>query len=136
MEAGIAPHSPYPSGPVSSLLLMQQADEWSEPVTVHPDQLAIDVPPSGGIARFTADDEIAAYRAMFGPEKTQQQLDAAKRAKECTCGKQAAFNEQRRLEGKGKKKITGSQHMPGCPRFTKIAAVRHYADEAEVRRGF
>lgn len=115
---------------------MQQTEEWGSDVTIHPDQLAIDVPPSGGIARFTADDEIAAYRAQFGEEKTREQMEAAKRAKECTCGKQKAANEQRRLEGHKPKKIQGPQHVPGCPRFTKLTALRHHADEAEVKRGF
>lgn len=105
-------------------------------MTIHPDQLAIDVPPSGGIARFTADDEIAAYRAMFGEEKTRAQMEAAKKANECTCGKQKAADEVRAREQLKPKKIQGAQHLPGCPRYTKLTALRHHADEAEVRRGF
>lgn len=103
---------------------------------VHADQLAIEVAPSGGIARFTADDEIAAYRAMFGEEKTREQMEAAIKANECTCGKQRAADESRAREGLKAKKIQGAQHLPGCPRFTKLTALRHKADEAEVRRGF
>lgn len=115
---------------------MQQTGEMGPDVTIHPDQLAINVPPSGGIARFTADDEIAAYRAQFGEDKTREQMEAAKRANECTCGKQAAADTVRRADDLKPKKIHGSQHVPGCPRFTKLIALRHHATEAEVKRGF
>ena len=115
---------------------MEAEEEWGREVTIHPNQLAIEVPPSGGIARFTADDEIAAYRAMFGEDKTREQMEAAKRAKSCSCGKQASANAERAKEHLAPKQIKGSQHLPGCPKYTKIAAVRHVADEAEVKRGF
>lgn len=103
---------------------------------IHPDQLAIEVPPSGGIARFTADDEIAAYRTMFGEDKTREQMELAKKAHECTCGKQQAADQARAVEKLKPKKIQGAQHLPGCPRYTKLTALRHRADEAEMRRGF